>query len=276
MGYSVKWVVENLGITRDMLRYYEKEGLLSVDNTRNPSNKYRDYNQDDIERIWSIKLLIGIGFTAKEIRAFTVDPNFNFYDAISKKVKQLEERSEELSAYLGFAKTIKMTGRIPNVTQVGKAKFEDFIEYARLNWNALNDPQGEKMMAVVDAAVGKKIDEWNEIDLNNLMGLYGSINQEQMVYLQTLAGYLRVIVDLMNLGYKNEIVQKIVKCLYEFIKKTDSKCQDKITPLYFADHIISSFVDSDLAVMNELSYGKEGCAFIAKAIAYFGGYNLNI
>lgn len=25
MGYSVKWVVENLGITRDMLRYYEKE-----------------------------------------------------------------------------------------------------------------------------------------------------------------------------------------------------------------------------------------------------------
>lgn len=25
MGYSVKWVVENLGITRDMLRYCEKE-----------------------------------------------------------------------------------------------------------------------------------------------------------------------------------------------------------------------------------------------------------
>ena len=28
MGYSVKWVNDNLGITRDMLRYYEKEKLL--------------------------------------------------------------------------------------------------------------------------------------------------------------------------------------------------------------------------------------------------------
>ena len=61
MGYSVKWVVENLGITRDMLRYYEKEKLIPVTETRNPSNKYRDYNEGDIERIWAIKLLIGIG-----------------------------------------------------------------------------------------------------------------------------------------------------------------------------------------------------------------------
>lgn len=28
MGHSVKWVADNLGITRDMLRYYEKEKLL--------------------------------------------------------------------------------------------------------------------------------------------------------------------------------------------------------------------------------------------------------
>lgn len=38
MGYSVKWVNENLGITRDMLRYYEKENLLSKEETRNPVN----------------------------------------------------------------------------------------------------------------------------------------------------------------------------------------------------------------------------------------------
>ena len=50
MGYSVKWVVENLGITRDMLRYYEKKGLLPIDETRNPSNKYRDYSEEDIDR----------------------------------------------------------------------------------------------------------------------------------------------------------------------------------------------------------------------------------
>lgn len=85
LGYSVKWVVENLGITRDMLRYYEKEKLIPIDETRNPLNKYRDYSEEDIERIWAIKLLIGIGFSAKEIRSFGDDPKFNFYDAISKK-----------------------------------------------------------------------------------------------------------------------------------------------------------------------------------------------
>lgn len=67
MGYSVKWVTENLGITRDMLRYYEKEHLLPDKGMRNPTNKYRDYSEEDIERIWGIKLLIGVGFTAKEI-----------------------------------------------------------------------------------------------------------------------------------------------------------------------------------------------------------------
>lgn len=58
MGYSVKWVNENLGITRDMLRYYEKEGLLSKEDTQNKANKYRNYSDEDIEKIWGIKLLI--------------------------------------------------------------------------------------------------------------------------------------------------------------------------------------------------------------------------
>ena len=49
MGYSVKWVVENLGITRDMLRYYEKEKRLPTNESRNPANKYRDYSDEDIE-----------------------------------------------------------------------------------------------------------------------------------------------------------------------------------------------------------------------------------
>ena len=55
MGYSVKWVTENLGITRDMLRYYEKEHLLPDKGMRNPPNTYRDYSEADIERIWGIK-----------------------------------------------------------------------------------------------------------------------------------------------------------------------------------------------------------------------------
>ena len=68
MGYSAKWVRDKLGVTRDMIRYYEKEGLIPSRSSRNPANNYRDYSEEDLERIWSIKLLIGIGFSVKEIK----------------------------------------------------------------------------------------------------------------------------------------------------------------------------------------------------------------
>lgn len=277
MGYSVKWVVDNLGITRDMLRYYEKEKLLPIDETRNPSNKYRNYSEEDIERIWGIKLLIGIGFSAKEIRAFGNDPSFRFYDAISDKVEQLEKKQNEILTYLQFAKTIKMTGRIPNTTQIGNMHFDDFIEYSPQNWNAFNDPDGKKMMAIVETFIEKPTAEWDDSDIQRLIDFYGDIEPEQMVYIQTVAGYYRVIVDMMPLGYNSDAVQSVVKCLYEYIRKgIEPQYQEKFTPLYFADHTISTFIESGFAEMNEKNYGKDGCMFIAQALAHFGGYDLDI
>ena len=275
MGYSVKWVVEHLGITRDMLRYYEKEKLLPIGETRNPSNKYRDYNEEDIERIWGIKLLIGIGFTAKEIRAFGEDQNFSFYEAISDKVKQLEKKHNEVLTYLQFAKTIKITGRIPNTTQIGNMHFNDFIEYSRQNWNAFNDPEGKKMMALIDTLTEKPNTEWDDSDIQRLIDFYGDIDPEQMMYIQTVAGYYRVIVDMMPLGHSSDAVQGVVKCLYNFIRKgIETQYQDKFTPLYFADHTISAFIESGFAEMNEKNYGKDGCMFISQALAHFGGYEI--
>ena len=275
MGYSVKWVVENLGITRDMLRYYEKEKLLPVDETRNPSNKYRDYSEEYIERIWGIKLLIGIGFTAKEIRAFGEDPGFSFYEAICTKVEQLENKHNEILTHLQFAKTIKLTGRIPNTTQLGNMRFDDFIEYSRQNWNAFNDPECQKPMALMDTILEKATDEWNEEDIQKLFEFCGGVEPEQIAEAQTLAGYYRVIVDMTPLGYNSETVQQVVRCLYEYtLKGIEPKYHDKFTPLYFADRTISNFIDSGFAELNERNYGKDGCLFIAQALAHFGGYDL--
>lgn len=119
MGYSVKCMVENLGITRDMLRYYEKEKLLPTNESRNPTNKYRDYSDEDIERIGGIKLLIGIGFTAKEIYALMNDLDFDFDTAIAKKVAELERKHDENLIYLEFAKSIKFMGRVPTTSKIG-------------------------------------------------------------------------------------------------------------------------------------------------------------
>lgn len=276
MGYSVKWVDEHLGITRDMLRYYEKEKLLPVAETRNPTNKYRDYSEEDIERIWGIKLLIGIGFSAKEIREFGSNPDFSFYEVMTGKVEQLEKRRDEILTYLGFAKTIQMIGRVPNTTRVESMKFDDFIEHSRQNWNAFNDPQGRRFMDVADTILDKHSEEWDASDVKRIMDIYGNIDPEEMVYIQTIGGYYRVIVDMKPLGYSCDTVQTVVKYLYEYmLTYIEPEFKEKFTPLYFADRQVSSFIDSGFAAMNERNYGKDGCLFIAQAIATFGGYNLD-
>lgn len=276
MGYSVKWVDEHLGITRDMLRYYEKEKLLPVAETRNPTNKYRDYSEEDIERIWGIKLLIGIGFSAKEIREFGSNPDFSFYEVMTGKVEQLEKRRDEILTYLGFAKTIQMTGRVPNATRVGSMKFDDFIEHSRQNWNAFNDPQGRRFMDAADTILDKPSEEWDASDVKCIMDIYGDIAPEEMAYIQTIGGYYRVIADMKPLGYSCDAVQTVVKSLYEYmLTYIEPEFKEKFTPLYFADRQVSSFIDSGFAAMNERNYGKDGCLFIAQAIATFGGYNLD-
>lgn len=276
MGYSVKWVDEHLGITRDMLRYYEKEKLLPVAETRNPTNKYRDYSEEDIERIWGIKLLIGIGFSAKEIREFGSNPDFSFYEVMTGKVEQLEKRRDEILTYLGFAKTIQMTGRVPNTTRVESMKFDDFIEHSRQNWNAFNDPQDRRFMDAADTILDKHSEEWDASDVKRIMDIYGDIDPGEMVYIQTIGGYYRVIVDMKPLGYSCDTVQTVVKYLYEYmLTYIEPEFKEKFTPLYFADRQVSSFIDSGFAAMNERNYGKDGCLFIAQAIATFGGYNLD-
>ena len=276
MGYSVKWVDEHLGITRDMLRYYEKEKLLPVAETRNPTNKYRDYSEEDIERIWGIKLLIGIGSSAKEIREFGSNPDFSFYEVMTGKVEQLEKRRDEILTYLGFAKTIQMTGRVPNTTRVESMKFDDFIEHSRQNWNAFNDPQDRRFMDAADTILDKHSEEWDASDVKRIMDIYGDIDPEEMVYIQTIGGYYRVIVDMKPLGYSCDTVQTVVKYLYEYmLTYIEPEFKEKFTPLYFADRQVSSFIDSGFAAMNERNYGKDGCLFIAQAIATFGGYNLD-
>ena len=276
MGYSVKWVDEHLGITRDMLRYYEKEKLLPVAETRNPTNKYRDYSEEDIERIWGIKLLIGIGFSAKEIREFGSNPDFSFYEVMTGKVEQLEKRRDEILTYLGFAKTIQMTGRVPNTTRVESMKFDDFIEHSRQNWNAFNDPQDRRFMDAADTILDKHSEERDASDVKRIMDIYGDIDPEEMVYIQTIGGYYRVIVDMKPLGYSCDTVQTVVKYLYEYmLTYIEPEFKEKFTPLYFADRQVSSFIDSGFAAMNERNYGKDGCLFIAQAIATFGGYNLD-
>ena len=277
MGYSVKWVVENLGITRDMLRYYEKEKLFPTNESRNPTNKYRDYSDEDIERIWGIKLLIGIGFTAKEIYAFMNEPDFDFDTAIAKKVVELERKHDENLIRLGFAKSIKFLGGVPATPKIGSVKFDEFLKYAHEQWNFYDDPRSASFMQMVDALISKAPQEWSPDVVEHILEMLENLEAKKMVHIYAFHGYCQVISDMRNLDYKSDTVQRVVRLLHEnwVGHNTEPELDGKITPQFIAKHIAPCFVDGDRALLNEREYGKEGCLFIAQALAYYGGYDID-
>lgn len=277
MGYSTKWVKENLGITLDMIRYYEKEKLLPKKESRNPLNNYRDYSDRDIERIWGIKLLIGVGFTAKEIHSLMNDADFDFNAAIAKKVEELERKHDEILIHLEFAKSIKLLGRVPNTAKIGSVKFNDYLEYVHKNWNFYDDPRTAPFMKTVDALVSNVPQEWSPADVERIFELFKNSDVEEMMHAYALNGYYQVISDMKDIGYDSDIVQRVVRLLHEYIVSHNAEpdLDGKITPQFFAKYTAPFFLDGDIAIQYEKSYGKEGCLFIARALAFYGGYDID-
>ncbi|CAI3261116.1 MerR family transcriptional regulator [Enterococcus cecorum] len=274
MGYSVKWVNDNLGITRDMLRYYEKEKLLP----KNKNNKYRSYNDEDISRIWGIKLLMGIGFTAKEVFSFMHNPDFDFDEAITNKVEELEKSYDEKLTQLQFAKSIKLSGRIPNVSKFGSMKFDEFLKCARENWNFYQNPHTAPFMEALDILILNKPQEKSSKDESSILNAFEDF--EKMSFSYGLHAYYQVLSEMRDLDYKNKIVQRVVRLIHQFTIDINNDSNilpylsEEITPQIFAKHFTSQFVLGDIAVLFQRNYGEEGCCFMAKAFAYYGGINI--
>ena len=273
MGYSVKWVMDNLGVSRKALRNYEAKGLMAV----NPYGRNRDYDDDDIDLIWGIKLLQGVGFSVKEIKAMMEGPDTDFYQAISDKVEDLERQSVEIDQYIEFAKTIKMTGRIPTVSEVGSTRFQDFIKYARENWNFYGEPKAVPFLDVLEAASrpgGFDPENITEEELDRWIGLLERYQTNQHDCM--INAYYKILGDLRTLDYRNEAVQLVVKQLFDYVAQDhpEARADGRFNANFFARHTVPFFrPGSDMYLMQERNYGQEACWFIAEAIAYFGGYD---
>ena len=62
---NTKQVEELVGLSRQNIRYYEKEGLLAPN--REEGNSYRDYSEEGIRRLKIIKMLRMLDMPLKEI-----------------------------------------------------------------------------------------------------------------------------------------------------------------------------------------------------------------
>ncbi len=91
---TIKDVMMITGISKQNIRFYEKEGLLSPD--RNKQNGYREYTNEDADRLNEIKLYRKLDISLEDIKAIMSgtmkldDCMTKYADYIALRMKQLE------------------------------------------------------------------------------------------------------------------------------------------------------------------------------------------
>jgi DNA-binding transcriptional MerR regulator len=60
-------LANEVGTTIRALRYYEQQGLL---HPRRAPNGYREYDESKVTQVGNIRLLLSLGLTANDVRAF--------------------------------------------------------------------------------------------------------------------------------------------------------------------------------------------------------------
>ena len=268
MGYKVKWVEENLGVSRKALRNFEKHGLMPA----NEGGAYRDYSDEDIERIWAIRLFQGMGYTLKELVKLSESDDFDFDASLEKKIQELENEKAKIERHLGYAQHIKLTGRFPSRPKnMGTITFEEFQEKSLNQWNVNSDPEAKKYQEIAYLVLNTPEDELKDTDIGRLFEFLIEL-QEQMSDMDSLFIEKVIpneIIKRIENGPEDEEVQLLVKMMYE---NRISSISD-MAKSQFVRFESSSYISGDIARMHEKEYGKDGCRFIADAIAVFGGYS---
>ena len=271
MGYKVKWVEEHLGVTRKALRVFEKAGLMP----ENKDGKYRDYDDDDLDRIWTIRVLQGMGYSLKEITTMVSDAEFDFDTSISQKVAQLEEKIVELERHLGYAKTIKLTGCFPlRPNKMGEIKCDEFQKEAIEKWNVSGDPQGEAYAKLAETILSKPTEEWDNSDLGRMFSVLEMIKTMDPDLLLAESVLPKAICKRKALGANHPDIQLMVKLIYESqnaLYKSQGMA-DEMTKKQFSRIYSSSYLAGDVAKLKTSEFSKEDCEFIVEAVSIFGDY----
>lgn len=91
----------------------------------------------------------------------------------------------------------------------------------------------------------------------------------------TFQEYYIELVERKELGASDPVVQTFVNLIYRYYCEHlfPAEIIEGMTPQKFARYIARSFTVGDISVMQEKNYGKDGCKFIAEALAHFGGYS---
>ena len=110
---NTKQVEELTGLTRQNIRYYERQGLLEP--ARADENDYRDYSQKDVERLKLIKMLRMLDMPLPVIQR-VLNGEQPLSEALQAQQEVLEQQAAQLAGAIRFC--AELTQQAPQVDQL--------------------------------------------------------------------------------------------------------------------------------------------------------------
>lgn len=101
---NTKQVEELTGISRQNIRFYEKMGLLHP--AREQQNAYRDYSEDDVERLQYIKFFRMLSISIEDI-AKIFDGEVSVEEILRMQVEQLSEKQKEMQGAIRICEQLE-------------------------------------------------------------------------------------------------------------------------------------------------------------------------
>ena len=115
-------VAERTGLNISNVRFYERKGLLTPD--RETGNKYRDYSEEDVNRIKKILLYRKIGISIDTIYLILNDKQ-DIKDIILRQQKELNEEILGLTGALKLCETMLSQ----DIDNLSTEQIDRYLEY---------------------------------------------------------------------------------------------------------------------------------------------------
>ena len=103
---------EKSGFSRDTIRFYEKIGLIKLDDEQRDRYQFKDYPEVVLKRLLAIRKMKEYGFTLQETRGLfllyeerILDPG-RAVKYVERKIRRIEEQINELTAVKGKLREI--------------------------------------------------------------------------------------------------------------------------------------------------------------------------
>lgn len=106
---NIKQAEERSGVTRQNIRFYEKQGLLSP--ARNAGNDYREYAEEDIEKLKWIRAMRMLDMSLENIRQVLAG-EMTLGEAAAQQQSRLESQMKKLEGAIRFCGTLRGSSNI--------------------------------------------------------------------------------------------------------------------------------------------------------------------